>query len=186
MYAPPPTPALEEDDAASWERVSPSELRERQLWVERHAEELATHGIYVSGHTACGALLYFALDEAGADAELRRRCEKPTTLQYLGASREVLRPHPFGSWLDEGTTLHLFYGLPHNGEHAGGCVIAERDDCVIAALSIVDWLGAKTLAGGYRPSHATVPLSAPLGSRQVIDNFDNRVRPHWRSAAQTA
>jgi hypothetical protein len=154
--------------------------------MDRHARELGAEGIYVSGHSASGALLYFALDEAGAETALRQRCGEQTTLRYLGASREVLRPHPVGSWLAEGKALHLFHGLPHNGEEAGGCVIAERNECVIVALSIVDWLGAKTLAGGYRPSHATVALSAALGSRQVIDNFDNRVRPHWQSVAETA
>jgi hypothetical protein len=64
----------------------------------------------------------------------------------------VLRPHAFGSWLADGQLLHVFYGLPHNGEEFAGVTVAERDDFVIVALSIVDWLGNKTLIGGFTPT----------------------------------
>jgi hypothetical protein len=102
----------------------------------------------------------------------------------LGASRHVLAPHPFGSWLANGNLLHVFYGLPHNGEQPAAGVFTELGDSVIIALMIRDWRGAKTLRGGFSPAHVTLELKAPLGDRIVIDNFDNRVRPHWETAAK--
>lgn len=185
VYDPPRVPGSPEDDLARWKSASPSELRERQDWMERYAAELAAEGVYVSWPSPPGVIRYFAIDDQRAEALLRKRCGEQTELQLLGASRRVLRPHPFGSWLADGESLHVFYALPPNGEEAGGHVAAELDDCVIVALSIVDWLGAKTLMGGFRPLHATVSLEAALGDRPVIDNFDNRVRPHWKTAAKT-
>jgi hypothetical protein len=96
----------------------------------------------------------------------------------LGASRHVLAPHPFGSWLANGNLLHVFYGLPHNGEQPAAGVFTELGDSVIIALMIRDWRGAKTLRGGFSPAHVTLELKAPLGDRIVIDNFDN-----WGSAS---
>lgn len=126
------------------------------------------------------------MDEKRGAALLRQRCGEETPLHYLGASLRGRRPHRFGSWSADGRSLHVFYALPRNGEEAGGAVVAEREDCVIVSLTIVDWLGAKTLIGGFRPSHATVPLAAELGERRVIDNHANLVRPHWKTAAKTS
>jgi hypothetical protein len=53
---------------------------------------------------------------------------------------------------------------------------------VIVALSIVDWRGAQTLVGGFIASHTNVQLRAPLGDRVVIDDSENRSRPHWTPA----
>jgi hypothetical protein len=96
-------------------------------------------------------------------------------LTYLGASRWYLRPQPFGSWLADGHTLQ-----------PGGCVMIEREDCVLVSLTIVDWLGAKTRRGGFTRSHATVALQTELGQRAVVDCSENRARPHWRTAAAVA
>jgi hypothetical protein len=172
------------DDPALLRTMAPEELRERSVWRRRNARELAEQGVYVVPHSASGAIEYFALDQGRAEQLLRERCSDGAELRYLGASMLVLHPHPFGSWLADGRSLHIFFGLPHNGEEFAGCTVAERDDRVIVALSIVDWLGAKTLIGGFTPSHAPLTLDAELGGRPVIDNFDNRVRPHWKAAAQ--
>jgi hypothetical protein len=184
VYDPPRASAGLDEDPGLWEGVSAGELRERQEWMERNAGELAAQGIYVSRLSPSGAIRYFAMDEERAQTVLRQRCDEQTMLLYLGASRRVLRPHPFGSWLADGQSLHVFYGLPRNGEEAGGHVVAEREDCVIVSLAIVDWLGAQTLIGGFTPSFVTVMLEAELGARPVIDNFDNRTRPHWKTAAE--
>ena len=117
---------------------------------------------------------------------MRQRLGNDVPLTYLGASPWYLRPQPFGSWLADGHTLHLFYGLPHNGEQPGGCVMIEREDCVLVSLTIVDWLGAKTRRGGFTRSHATVALQTELGQRAVVDCSENRARPHWRTAAAVA
>ena len=53
---------------------------------------------------------------------------------------------------------------------------------MIVALTILDWRGAKTLIGGFIPSHATVRLDSPVGDRVVIDDAENRARPHWKQA----
>jgi hypothetical protein len=55
---------------------------------------------------------------------------------------------------------------------------------VIVSLMIVDWLGNKTLIGGFTPCDTTVTLNSELGDRAVIDNFDNHARPHWKTAAE--
>ena len=48
-----------------------------------------------------------------------------------------------------------------------------------ALRSVLDWLGPKTLVGAFTPEHATVELAAPVAERVVVDNADNRARPHW-------
>lgn len=80
--------------------------------------------------------------------------------------------------------LHVFYGLQHNGERPGSCQAFEDDNAVVVSLTVSDWHGAKTLIGGFTPSHATVELSRPLGDRVVIDDSANRVRPHWTQTQQ--
>jgi hypothetical protein len=80
----------------------------------------------------------------------------------------------------------VFYALPRNGEKPGGCTCVERPEAVIVALTILDWCAAKTLVGGFTPSHATVALDEPLGDRAVVDSFDNRARPHWKAAPPRA
>jgi hypothetical protein len=100
-------------------------------------------------------------------------------LTYRGAARSGLRPQPFGSWLAEGDRLHVFYGPGLKRERPGRCVAVECEDGVIVALSILDWLGPKSLLGGFNPFARTVELAAPLGGRPLIDNADDRARPHW-------
>jgi hypothetical protein len=150
--------------------------------VRAEAAALAEEGIYLSSTGPRRdrlELAYWAADPAGAERILHERYGDFATFAYLGAARRGLRPQPFGSWLAEASRLHVFYGLGRNGERPGTCTAAESDDGVIVQLSILDWLGAKTLIGGFTPAHATVELPAPLGDRPVIDNADNRARPHW-------
>ena len=72
----------------------------------------------------------------------------------------------------------MFYGLPRNGERPGCCEAFETESAVIVSLRILDLRGAKTLVGGFIASHATIQLRAPLGNRSVIDDAENRPRPH--------
>jgi hypothetical protein len=183
VYDPTRVPAPSAKVGADWADVSTDELRARQERVQQHRAELAAQGVFLFGHTAAGQLRYIAMAPDTAERLLRERFGAEAEFMYLGASRRALRPHPFGSWLADGLALHVFYGLPQNGECLGGSVVAEDTDCVIVSLMIVDWLGAKTLVGGVIPSHATVTLQTELGDRTVVDNFDNHPRPHWKTAA---
>jgi len=170
--------------------VEPAAMTEREstrLQQEVHAarSELADQGIFVTrhGHGVDGfEVSYLAWDQAAAVAALRSRFGDGVKLNYRGASDHTFSPFPFASWLAEDDLLHLFYGLPHNGERPGGCQAFENDRAVVVALTIKDWRGAKTAIGGFIPSHATVHLSRPLGDRVVIDDSHNRVRSHWTSA----
>lgn len=54
---------------------------------------------------------------------------------------------------------------------------------MIVSVFVADWRGAKTLIGGFTPSHVTVELAAPLGDRTVIDNAANLARPQRTAAA---
>lgn len=186
VYDPTRVPAPAAEREVDWADVPAEELQARQEQLQRHQAELAAEGVFIFDYTAGGRLRYFARAPDIAQRLLRERFGDDVELMYLGASRRALRPHPFGSWLVEGPALHVFYGLPHNGERFAGCIAAEEPDCVIVSLTIVDWLGAKTLIGGFKPSHATVTLQAELGERVVVDNFDNRPRPHWTAAAAVA
>jgi hypothetical protein len=184
VYDPTRAPSAPEEDPQLWANVPADELRARQERLQRHQSQLAEEGVYGLGYSASGDLRYFAMDQQRAESLLAQHFGSDAGLRYLGASMHALRPHPFGSWQAEDQALHLFYALPNNGEEFAGCIATEREDCVIIALSVVDWLGYKTLIGGFTPSHVTVMLDTELGARPVIDNFDNRVRPHWKTAAE--
>jgi hypothetical protein len=127
---------------------------------------------------------YFAADPDCATHVLHDRVASFAELDYKGASRYVVRAHPFGSWDAEGNLRHVFYALPHNGERPAACTATELDDSVLVALTILDWRGAKTLLGGFTPTRGTIQLRSPLEDRVVIDNSANVVRPHWRTAAE--
>lgn len=162
-----------------------TELRHRAAEVRAQGEQLAADGIMItmSGFTIDGFVIeYLAADFAHAERVLHDRFGEFATIRYRGASHHTFRPITFGSWATEGDRLHVFYGLPRNAEQPGGCQVFETDSAVIVALWIKDWRGAKTLIGGFTPSHATVQLSVPLGQRHVIDDVDNRARPHWTEA----
>jgi hypothetical protein len=162
-----------------------TELRRRAEEMRAQSERLAADGIQItmSGYTIDGFVIeYLAADFARADRLLHERFGEFATIRYRGASNHTFRPIAFGSWATDGQQLHLFYALPRNAEQPGGAQVFETDTAVIVALWIKDWRGAKTLIGGFTPSHATVQLSAPLGQRDVIDNADNRARPHWTQA----
>src|SRR5690242_15132673 len=163
-------------------RRSAREVEALHERVRAEAAELAQEGIRLSSTGPRRdrlALAYWAADAAGAERVLHERYGDFATFAYLGASPRGLSPQAFGSWLAEGSRLHVFYGLGRNGERPGTCTVVESDDGVIVQLSVLDWLGAKTLIGGFTPAHATVELAARLGDRPVIDNADNRARPHW-------
>jgi hypothetical protein len=149
--------------------------------VQADWQELASEGIHLVSswpHRDQIALEYYAADQARAEHILTARYGDFATFEYHSAARRGLPPQPFGSWLAEGTSLHVFYGLGRNGERPGTCAASETDDGVIVQPSVLDWLGAKTLVGGFTPAHATVELAAALSDRSVIDNADNRARPH--------
>ena len=121
---------------------------------------------------------YLAADFERADRVLQDGFGDFATIRYRGASNHTLRVWPFGSWLAEDDRLHVFYAMPRNGERPGGCQVFETESMVVVSLTIKDWRGAKTLVGGFIASHATVQLREPLGDRSVIDDADNRARPH--------
>lgn len=170
--------------------VEPAAMTEREsarLQQEVHAatSELADQGIFVTGHghgVDGFEVSYLAWDDAVAVATLRSRFGDGVKLNYRGASDHTFSPFPFASWHAEDDLLHVFYGLPHNGERPGDCQAFEDDRAVVVALTIEGWRGAKHLIGGFIPSHATVRLSRALRDRVVIDDSDNRVRPHWTLA----
>jgi hypothetical protein len=169
-------------DAATF---TETEVARRGEAVRAHSEQLAADGIILtrSGTRAEGFVIeYLAADFERADRVLHDRFGDFATIRYQGASNHTFRPFPFGSWLDEGDRLHLFYALPRNGEQPGGCQVFETESAVVVSLTIRDWRGAKTLVGGFIASHATAQLSEPLGDRSVIDDADNRARPHWTDA----
>ncbi len=163
-------------------RYTARESREFHERVRADSSELAEQGIYLSsfGPTRDGVdVAYYAADFVLADKLLHDRYGAFAHIRYEGASPYTIRDHPFGSWHDAGNQLHLFYALPHNGEQPGSATAVERNGSLIVSLTIVDWRGAKHLKGGFTPSHLTIDLSEPLGNRQVIDNCENRARPHW-------
>jgi hypothetical protein len=166
------------------DRAAMTERESRRLQEEIHAarSELADQGIFVTrnGQAVDGfALEYLAWDPGLAEGTLRDRFGGGVTLRYLGASNHTFSPFPFASWHAEDHLLHVFYGLPRNGERPGDCQAFDDDGAVVVALTVKDWRGAKTLVGGFIPSHATVRLTRPLGDRVVIDDSANRARPHW-------
>jgi hypothetical protein len=166
-------------------KVTEAEVRGRERDVRAHVEQLAEQGIFLTGHGSGlngFEISYLAADHDRAERVLRDRFGEFATIRYDGASNHTFRPMAFGSWLADEDRLHLFYGLPRNGERAAGGQVFETEHAVIVALTILDWRGAKTLIGGFIASHATVELRAPLGDRVVIDDSENRSRPHWTQA----
>ena len=161
------------------------DLRDLQQRVHEQSDDLKAHGIFLSMHgtTIDGFKIeYQAWDPEAAEKTLRERFGAVPVLHWRGASNHTFKPFPFGSWLTEGHRLVVFYGLPHNGEAPGSCQAFEDETSVVVSLTIKDWLGAKTLIGGFTPSHATIDLARQLDDRVVIDASANRARPHWTKA----
>ena len=125
-----------------------SERESRRLQAEIHAarSQLADQGIFVTRHGQ-GVdgleLEYLAWDPGLAEETLRDRFGVEVTLRYRGASNHTFRPFPFASWHAEDDLLHVFYGLPHNGEGPGDCQAFEDDDAVVVSLTVKDCRGAK-------------------------------------------
>jgi hypothetical protein len=163
-------------------RYSIRESGELHGRVRTDEAELAEQGIYVtsSGASRDGvAVGYYAADFAFADRLLHDRYGAFARIRYKGASRDAIKNHPFGGWHATGNQLHVFYARPHNREQSGTATTLEQDDCVIVSLTIVDSLLPKRQGHRPTPSHLTIDLSQPLGTRTVIDNSENRARPHW-------
>lgn len=99
--------------------------------------------------------------------------------EWLGPASIAEEPCPFGSWIADQRRLTVFYALPRNGEQPGRCTVSEDPDRVIVTLTIRVPQGVRTGMGGFRRSHATVELSAPVGERIVIDAAENLQRPPW-------
>lgn len=166
-------------------KVTEVELHARRRDVMAQTEPLAEQGILLTRHGS-GVdgfeIAFLAADEARGTRVLQERFGDFATIRYDGASNHTFRSMPFGSWLADEEQLHLFYALPRNGERPGGAHVFETEHAVIVALTVLDWRGAKTLVGGFIAAHATVQLKAPLGDRVVIDDSENRARPHWTQA----
>jgi len=165
------------------------ELRARVEQVMAQAAALAEQGIFLTRHGVGVdgvAIEYLATDAEHAQRVLEDRFGQFATICYRGASNHTFRPFRFASRLAEGHELHVFYGLPRNGERPGVCQAFETERAVIVSLTLLDWRGAKTLIGGFVAVHATVVLREPLGDRIVIDDAENRSRRHWTKALPAA
>jgi len=160
VYIPPPAaaqPGPFDSSAAELAVWDQSALDDESVSAELHPLGITLSLVHDGG------VFYFAVDPEFAERELRRLAGPNIPARWIGASTEGLRMCPFGSWLADGLTLHLFYALRLNGEQPGGCVIVERVDRVLVSLMIVDHQGATTLVGGFTPAHATVALRAEIG-----------------------
>lgn len=165
--------------------ASEQSMRDLQERVSERSDDLRADGIFLSrwGSGIDGFVIeYTGPDPVAGDRTLRSLFGDILVLRWRGASNHTFRPFPFGSWHAEGETLHIFYGLPHNGEAPGLCQAFEDESAVVVSLTVKDWLGAKRLVGGFTPMHATVELQRPLEARAVIDASANRARPHWSQA----
>jgi hypothetical protein len=154
-------------------------LSER-IWDER--DELRALGIDLAGcshqHDAL-SIRFFSPDHERAERALAERYGPIVITEWLGPEPIAEEPCPFGSWIGEGRRLTVFYALPHNRERPGRCTASERPDRVIVALMILVPRGPRTLADGFRRSHATLQLAAPVGERIVIDAAENVQRLRW-------
>lgn len=158
-----------------------------QSRLRTDAEDLAQHGVRVTG-SGTGLdgfqLTFYAWDQLTAEQLLRDRYGPGLILKYKGASHHTFSSFPFASWLAEGDLLHVFYASPGHGDRLGGCQAFEDAQSVLVALSVKDSRLPKRRGGRFTPSHATVQLERPLGTRVVIDDHANRTRPHWTNAPE--
>lgn len=167
-------------------RFSERELIELSDRILDEAEGLLLLGIEPSSWAAaddCVELKYFAPDRTAAQKLLGERFGSALRPIWTGPSFIAEEPQPFGSWVCEGVQLTVFYPLHFNGERPGRCTAEEHPDRVVVNLTVEAPQGARTLVGGYTPSHATVTLTRPLGNRAVIDGADGAQRPAWTGAA---
>jgi hypothetical protein len=155
------------------ERVSQDQTMLADLGIDLHSSGPHHDGLHVD---------YFAADQPRAEALLRDRYGPMVIPNWIGSSAEVEEPQTFGSYISEGTTLTVFYALDINADRPGNCTVQEYADRVVVSLTILAWKGARTLVGGWRPSHASVELSRPVGDRTVIDAAAGVARPGWTSA----
>jgi hypothetical protein len=122
---------------------------------------------------------YFAVDREGSRRLLRDRFGPALKPLWIAPQRLGEEAQPFASWVIDGNTLTVFYGLRQNGEQPGRCTAEEHPDRVAVHLTIRAPQGIATLIGGFKRSHATVKLSEPLGDRGVIDAATGDARPRW-------
>jgi hypothetical protein len=167
-------------ESATYSREELNALGDR---ITEELNELEALGIDPSGIAPARdgvEFEYFATDRAEAERVLSSRYGPAVRPTRIGLSRVAEERQPFGSWVSEGTELTIFYPLPHNGEKPGTCTATELEDKIVVTLTILAQQGWQTLIGGYKPSHATVGLSRPVGDRTVIDSAHNAPRPRWR------
>jgi hypothetical protein len=174
---------------ADRERVilSPARFSERELtalseriWKQR--DELRALGIELalSGHRDDGlSVAFFSPDRERAECVLAKSYGPMLIAKWLGPASIAEEPCPFGSWIADQRQLTVFYALPRNGERPGRCTASEHPDRVIVTLTILAPQGVRTEMGGFRRSHATVHLAAPVGERVVIDAAENVQRRQW-------
>jgi hypothetical protein len=111
-------------------KATKAELHGRERDVRAQVEQLAEQGIFITRHgTGINGfeISYLAADHDLAERVLSDRFGEFAAIRYDGASNHSFRPMPFGSWLASEDRLHLFYGLPRNGERAGGCQVFETE-----------------------------------------------------------
>jgi hypothetical protein len=194
IYVPPrdtDTRSSDGTDARSTAQRSevPVGLTEEQIERQNDAvfeqmDELAALGIELLGSsikpTGEIEVRYMAGDQHAAEQVFRERFGPIVRPRCEGASRApTFMEFAFGSWLSEQDRLTVFYGLPLNGQRPGGCLAFETERAVIVSLQVLMPRGARTMVGGFRPSHATVELNQPVAARVVIDDSANQARPHW-------
>ena len=165
-------------------RYSRRQLEDVSLRIHRDRQELdALAGIDVWQSRVdidSIEIHYLAPDRGRAEALLRQRYGDVVHAMWDGPNRMRETPHPFATWTADADSLTVFYALDHNGQQPCGCRVEEHEDRVLVHLTILEPQGLVTLIGGYKPTHATVQLAAPLGERPILDASCATVRPRWR------
>jgi Bacterial RNA polymerase, alpha chain C terminal domain len=118
-------------------------------------------------------------DERAAAEFFAARYGDAVAVRWLGRSRLLELPHPFGSWTSDGRRMRVFFALDPNGQQRGTARVAEEnDERIVIALSCLDPVqDFRTLIGGVHRHHAEVQLREPVGARAVIDASVGVVRP---------
>lgn len=143
---------------------------------------------------------YLAVDCERADRVMKERFGDVATIRYRGASNYTFCRFPSGSWLSNGDRLHVFYGLPRNGERPSGCEAFETESAVIVSLRILDLRGPKTLVGGFIASQppsscehlwtteasSTTPRTARAPTGQPRNNHPSHAEQHRHPTHATA
>ncbi len=166
-------------------RYSDRELLALQDRITGDVEDLLAHGVELAswGSGDDGVRVeYFAVDRERARELLVERYGPVVKPEWLGPSSLGETRQAFGSWVQDGLELTVFYPLHHNGARPGSCTVEELEHRMIVTLTILEPMGFQTLIGGFRPSSATVRLREPVGEREVIDGAHDLPRPEWKGS----